>query len=340
MVHISRFVFFLVLLAPTSVFADKTDIVILTNGDKITGEVKSLEGGLLSFSTDAMGTVNIEWQYIEQVISNTNQSIDTTDGRRFLGKLTAVENTANIGIETATSTIELPAERVFSAWPVEASYWDKSSLDISVGLDYSKSTDITDIAISADWEHREFDRLTQASLRSDITTQPDSEDQRRNQFQVGRQYLKPDGKFRTALANLETNESLGLDLRLYLGGMYGKYVLRRNDRWLSLGAGLVATQEEYTESDGQTSLEALGNFQFKLFRFADPERSLDAQVTVFPSLTESGRFRTDMRTTFKLDFPRDLFWSAEVYYQSDNKPPNENAVKSDWGITTSFGWSH
>ena len=52
------------LLHAGGVFAQKTDIVILENGDRITGEIKRLEAGLLNFSTDTMGTVNIEWRFI------------------------------------------------------------------------------------------------------------------------------------------------------------------------------------------------------------------------------------------------------------------------------------
>jgi hypothetical protein len=47
------------LLAPTA-FADKTDVVVLLNGDHLTGEVKGLSYGQLRFTTDNMGTVYIE----------------------------------------------------------------------------------------------------------------------------------------------------------------------------------------------------------------------------------------------------------------------------------------
>ena len=47
----------------------KTDIVTLYNGDRITGEVKALDGGILKLSTDSMGTINIEWQEISTLES-------------------------------------------------------------------------------------------------------------------------------------------------------------------------------------------------------------------------------------------------------------------------------
>ena len=78
---------------------------------------------------------------------------------------------------------------------------------------------------------------------------------------------------------------------------------------------------------------------FDFYRYADPERSLSTRLTLFPSLTESGRIRSEFRTTFKLELISNLFWSMELYYQGDNDPPSAEATKSDYGVTTSIGWS-
>ena len=40
--------------------AQKDDTVYLKNGDRITGEFKKYEGGLLFLKTDGMSTVSIE----------------------------------------------------------------------------------------------------------------------------------------------------------------------------------------------------------------------------------------------------------------------------------------
>ena len=42
--------------------AAKTDVVVLINGNDVTGEIKSLEFGELRYSTDSMGTVSIDWE--------------------------------------------------------------------------------------------------------------------------------------------------------------------------------------------------------------------------------------------------------------------------------------
>ncbi len=54
----------LLLIAMPAFGAPKTDVVIFKNGDRLTGEVKSLERGRLRFNTDATGTNSIEWDVI------------------------------------------------------------------------------------------------------------------------------------------------------------------------------------------------------------------------------------------------------------------------------------
>ena len=44
--------------------AQKTDIVTLHNGDKLTGEIKELDHAKLKYSTDDISTIYIEWAKI------------------------------------------------------------------------------------------------------------------------------------------------------------------------------------------------------------------------------------------------------------------------------------
>ncbi|MGK2925718.1 MAG: DUF481 domain-containing protein [Lysobacterales bacterium] len=318
---------------------DKTDVVILKNGDKLTGEVKALRAGILQFATDAMGTVAIEWRYIDQVISTENQSVETTDGKLYLGRLTSESEGDAVGVQTEERMVTLDTDDVFAVWPVKSTFWERSDFDVSVGLDYQKSTGIADFNLAASWQHRRFDRLTEASLSSDLTRQSGADDQTRYQLQFAHQYIRQNGRTSAWLASAERNDSLGLDYRFYAGGLYGKYLLRESDHWLSLGAGLVGTEEKYAGASANTGLEAVADARFDLYRYADPERSLQTRLTLFPSLTESGRLRSEFTTTFKLELINDLYWMMQFYYQSDTDPPPQAVNSTDYGITTGVGWS-
>jgi hypothetical protein len=60
---------------------EKSDVVWLVNGDRITGEIKRLEHGVLRLGTDSLGTVNIEWDDIKTIESDHEFQFERTAGQ-------------------------------------------------------------------------------------------------------------------------------------------------------------------------------------------------------------------------------------------------------------------
>ncbi len=75
------------LTSPGAAAHSKTDIVTLYNGDRITGEIKHLYGGLLQYGTDSMGTIKVEWQEIARVESRFHYEVRTSTGERLFGTI-------------------------------------------------------------------------------------------------------------------------------------------------------------------------------------------------------------------------------------------------------------
>ena len=330
-----------VLLFVPAAHAAKTDIVVLTNGDRITGEVKRLEAGLLQFDTDTMGTVNIEWRFVAQLISDQEHALETSGGLRVVGTLAPAEAPEKIVVSTADGDLPFDREQLVSGWPVEQGFLSRLNFDVAFGFDYAKSTDITNLNASVDFSTNTDARITEATLRTNITRQPGTEeDQNRNVLQASHQFLLPGRRFRSFVGSYETNDALGINSRVSIAGVFGKYLVRNNNASFRLAGGLNLTRESPTTGEVTENAELVGALRWRYFRFATPERSLDTQFTVFPSITESGRVRGDLRTTFKLELIEDLFWSLELYGNYDNEPLSEGADKLDYGITTSVGWSY
>src|SRR5215213_4637897 len=63
------------------------DSVWIRNGDRITGEVKSLTRGLLKYSTDDLGTISIEWDKVDRISTTTMLEVQLGSGRKFYGHL-------------------------------------------------------------------------------------------------------------------------------------------------------------------------------------------------------------------------------------------------------------
>jgi hypothetical protein len=327
-------------LAPRPALAEKTDIVILTNGDRVTGEIKKLEAGILQYKTDTMGTVRIEWRFIRTIITDKQQVIETTEGDRWLGKLQKPEDSEDVQIVTVRGPVDIDPNEVVSVWPVEATFLDKMDLSFSVGYEYQKSTGIGNFSGAADFLYRTEARVFDSTLRTNITTQEGAEDQERLELRFSYQRLLEDLRFRALIASYESNEALGLDRRITGGGAFGSYLRKTNLNWLNYYAGLIGNIERSVEGQQTNSVEALLGTRWRYFQFAEPERVLDTTLNVFPSLTESGRWRGDFRTTFRLELLKDLFWTMEFFATYDSDPLDLDAEKSDYGIITGFGWSY
>src|SRR5271167_4560769 len=76
------------LLAAASAWGrDKTDIVMLDNGDRLTGEIIQLEHGQLELKTDALGTVYIEWPRVSGLSSPVVFMVENLGGHDEFGHL-------------------------------------------------------------------------------------------------------------------------------------------------------------------------------------------------------------------------------------------------------------
>ena len=117
------FLLSILLMVSFSTLAEKTDIVFLKNGDRVTGEVKHLSRGKLEFKTDHMGTISIEWEDILEVVSTTGQAVELTNGQRFHGPLSKPENNEMVMIDTEMGAIGVNTMDIVEMYPVETGFW-------------------------------------------------------------------------------------------------------------------------------------------------------------------------------------------------------------------------
>src|SRR6185503_17081094 len=85
------FIFFLVLSFHSASAKNIDDIVILKNGDRLTGELKSLQRGELKFKADYMAeAVRLDWSQVQSIESKSTFLISLVDGKLFTDVLRLV----------------------------------------------------------------------------------------------------------------------------------------------------------------------------------------------------------------------------------------------------------
>ena len=132
-------------LSPPVGAAPKTDVVVLTNGDRLTGEIKSLEHNRLKLSTYHMGTVYIEWDKIARVQSDQYLLLEREDGLRYYGQLKPGTEDGRLQVDRGDASVtaqDVAMVSVVRAVPIEGGdFIDRLDGYVSAGLDIAKAND-------------------------------------------------------------------------------------------------------------------------------------------------------------------------------------------------------
>ena len=336
---LSRSILLAILLTVSfSARAERTDVVFLHNGDRITGEVKSLSRGKLEFKTDNMGTVFIEWDDIRELVSQTGQAVELTNGQRFYGPLSKPENQDMLLINTVGGSAGVNTQDVIGMYPVEAGFWDRLDLSASLGFSWDKGSAVGRYTVGLNAEYRHQDFKTTANFFTEVTTQENRDDTNRANFSANHLVFKPNKRFVDYFGTIEKNDELGLDLRALIGVGYGWVPVRSNKNWFSYAVGLDVNREIPNEGERETNLEAVGMLNYEYYKYSSPERKFTVRLLVFPSITDFGRWRADFTTDFRLEFIDDLFWVLDFYATYDSQPISKGASNSDYGVTSSIAY--
>jgi hypothetical protein len=325
------------------VAAPKTDIVVLTNGDRITGEIKGLEYNRLRFSTHHMGTIYIEWDKIARLQSDQYLLLERSDGVRYYGQLLEGEEDGRLQVyrgDTRSTPENVALAAVVRAQPIEGGdLIDRLDGYVSAGLDFTKASNQRSLDFAGGLSSRT--RVRQWSLDGSANVTDDSAGETSERYQLGGSWrqFRQGRDFWLGFGGLERSSELDLDLRTSVGGGYGRYFVQSNrSEWVG-GVGLAYSNENYTGGEVFNSLEAVLTTAFSIFRYDFPETDIGGTLTLLPSLTQSGRYRAETDLRAKYEFVDDLYFELKLYGSYDSKPPSVDTEKSDYGVVTSLGYS-
>jgi hypothetical protein len=327
----------LFLAAPAS--AQRTDVVTLANGDRITGEIKKLERGQLEFKTDDAGTLYFEWDKLLSVVAQRFFEVETGSGDRFLGSLDPAQPRM-ITVTTGLAPVTLAMADVTSILPIGRSFWRKLDGSIDAGFTYTQSSGIAQLTFNSDTVYRRPGRTFRVTASATQTRQRDGENDDRATVEMS--YLRYPWQrwFMLIAGRLENNQSLGLELRSQIGGAVGPRLVNSNRAQMVAGAGVVVNDERAVDAEGSQNVEGLLLWRTSYFTYDTPRTNLDISVQYYPSFSDPGRHRLQVDAAVKREFWKDFFASLSLYDTFDSAPPNPDAERNDVGIVLSFGWSY
>lgn len=316
----------------------KTDVIHLANGDRITGEIKSLDYNSLKVSTSNVGTITIEWPAIRSITSDQSFTVEDREGNQYTGLFDNGEDqqlTINLVVG---DKVTLPLMEVVRMYQIETGFWNRINGSMSVGLNYTKAseTSVINANMSATYRSPSIESTLTLSANSTKTETGTTD---RDQIANSLRWLRPGNKYWNLLTSWDRNEELGIDSRIQAGLGVGRHLIQRRHSAVDLTLGLSFNNEWVNgDSTSRQSAEGTISTEWRVFRFSDPETSLVSTLTLFPSITESGRWRSEFNITLSREIFKDFTIDLSYYNSYDSDPPDENAANKDYGIVTSASY--
>jgi len=319
---------------------DKTDVVILKNGDRISGNIISLEHGILALKTSNMSTLNIEWPAVRSISSKYAFAIEQIGGAKRYGVISTTDDGARLTVRTGEESVEIPIAEVERISQFSPRFWDRIKGNLSVGFTYAKASAVSVGSFNFNSYYRSTN-IDGSLFASSNTTKTSSEGtKQRDVISSTVLFLQQGRNFWGLIGSAERDQELGIDARLVGGATLGRRFVQTPITELTGSAGVVAT-EEWAAGGGQptTNLEGVVTASWQVFKYIEPKTTLDLDLAFFPSLTESGRYRGTGNLSLIHKFVGDVTVGITAYLSYDNRPPEPGAAITDYGVTFNIGYS-
>jgi putative salt-induced outer membrane protein YdiY len=323
----------------------KDDVIIMTNGDKFTGEIKSLQYGELIFKSEYMkDSVHLDWKRVKVLQSKDPFIVSLTNGTRVTGlidkEVPSTDHEKDVKIVADGSSVEVTTSEVIAIGQREASVLNQLTGSISYGFGFASGNKETNSSLGADIAFRATKNSIELSATSQFGSQTNAKNTNRFTFdsQYGR--LLTEKWLAAGLFSLLRSNQQDLTLRSTYGGAFGwKLVQTDRTALIVLGGGSFSHESYITQPASQAAYnnaESLFGVTFSTFRFKTV--NLRSQTLLFPSLSDPGRLRVSSQSGFRIELIRNFNWNFDLYENYDSRPPI-SAPKNDLGITTSVGWT-
>jgi len=321
------------------------DVLIMKNGDRLTGEIKKMEKGDLYFETEyTSDPIKLDWDKVVRLETRATFIIGFSSGA-YLGGVITIESPregadANASIAGKAGVVRVRQAEIASVYPLKPSFWSQIKGSVNLGFSFTASNRQTNYSLGGNVSFRDETKSLNTSFSSSVQAQENISSSERHNLQTTFIRNLPGRWFVGGLADFLRNTQQSLNLRSTFGGLAGYNQIQTARTVFAFGGGAVYTHENYVPESGRepvsNNIEALGVVQFSTYRF--DKSYLVATCAVYPSFSNVGRVRLDFDTRFQYFLTGDFFWQFEVYDNFDSRPPIDSS-KNDFGVTMSVGYS-
>lgn len=326
--------FILILSVDKSALAQKTDTIVHINGNVLTGDFKKMAYGVITYKMDGMGTISLEEVKVNTMRSIKQFEVKMKDGSFYYGSMDTSSTDRMVNILSENDRKLIFIEDIVEVYPIRRSFWMRTHGDLSLGVNYSKGSNVATLAFSGNLNYRKKRSYFEFNWDNNNTFQSDSITSSNINTEFGWQLLLKNKWSSMISISGSQNSELGTKLRLALNMIGIRDITYNIWNRLFAGAGLTVVRETPYDDSGITEdLAGLVHVAWKVYKYTAPKVWVDANVSFIPYFTDPGRYRVVINLNPQVSvFSNNFKIGFASYYNFDNRPPSSATASYDYGI--------
>lgn len=318
-------------------------MIVMKNGDRLTGEIKGLSAGVLSLKLKYVdGTIAVQWSQVARLESSRLFLVKTESGLVYTGKISTTGESGDppmkIEIAESSEEVEVPQRKIIKLNQTSERFWNRFDGAVNTGLLYSKGNESTQFNLSSQVEYTRERWSTQLNFNSSLASNRDADLTTRNQTDLNAlRLLRWNNWFYAGTASFLQSSVQDVDLQTTLGGGVGRYLKNSNRASLYVAGGLGWQNARYGQAE-RTQNTVVGFVATRLQVFKFKKTNLDLSASVIPAISEPGRVHVNTNEVYYIKVVSDLSWNFSFYGSWDSRPP-ATLPKSDYGTSSGLSWT-
>jgi putative salt-induced outer membrane protein YdiY len=293
------------------------DVLVLKNGDRITGEIKRIWDNEVTIEPEYADEFDVDLPVVAYIESDRDFEIELQDGREVVAKMGGAAASGDQVITTDMEALEVSLAEIFELDEPDDYYDWESHVDFSTNISRG-NTDTLNSQLRADTmfkhgDHRHLGELTISKEEANGETTRD-----RDLFVYDYSYLFNEPWFFASEVSFERDPIIQLDSRVIISAGIGNdlIVTPRKELRVKLSAGY---QTEEIDTGTADSSVAVWNLRYRHDFFGD-DLSFIHNHSITYNLT--GRTNTSYKTStgFTYEITDLLYANTTLNYDYETEP--------------------
>ncbi len=324
----------------------KTDVIVMKNGNILTGEVKNLSNGVLHVDLDYVdGTIQIDWLKVVRLESTYLFRVSLQDGSTYSAKIVSRESLPGAPVQIEIQPVGeepqvIDRSTIARMTETSESLWRRFSVDLKLGSSYSKGNSTTQYNLGTGLDYSATRWGANLTYSSNLSASSGASIASRNQMDLYSYHELPwKNFFYAGTAGYLQSTEQGIDRQTNLTFGLGGYLKNTNLIQFSLLGALGYQRTNYSEAVAQLTQDvAVGVISSNLQVFSFKRTRLNITASIAPALNGQGRIFAKTNGTYYVKVVRKIDWNFSFYGNWDTNPPG-SLHGSDYGYTSGLSYS-